>query len=131
MLDAPEARFVAAAWLAAPLCRVSLRAVGLRRTLRAVERLSERRGVPHAGPPSASGRAAELVSLAWRLGFANPEGDCLARALVEYGLQRHAGARVRFVIGVQPRPGFAAHAWVEPSCGSDGAFEPLFVAGGA
>jgi hypothetical protein len=132
----PDARFVASAWLAAPLCRASLRVFGLRPTVRAIERLT---ASPGGHPPttsrSSTGRfptrsATELVDLAWRLGLWPNEGECLPRALVEYGLQRRAGARVRLVIGVQKGEHFGAHAWVEPGAGATG-FHAIYATGDA
>ena len=131
-LNARERRFAAAALLCAPLVEVSLRAAGLQRTLRWVERLSasQRPDTVNVTPLSAE-RAQYVVDGVY--GAIPGLGRCLPRALLQYGLQRREGTDVRFVIGVKP-PGqdaLDAHAWVEladgPSRSTD--FAPILRAG--
>lgn len=134
-LRADERRFAAAALVCAPFVEMSLRTFGLRRTLDWVEQITADARLDET--VSSSGisadrispeRAAAIIDAVYRL---QPlRGQCLPRALLQYGLQRRRGAAVRFVVGVK-RPsaaGLDAHAWVE-SIEAPGSsdFSPLFT----
>ncbi len=106
---ADEKRAGAAALLLAPLVEGSLLALGLRPTLRWIERLP-------LGPRRelTSASSERLVRAAFRL---QPllQGRCLARALVQHAVHRLLGSESRFVVGVRRHRGGAleAHAWTE------------------
>jgi hypothetical protein len=106
---------VAAAWTASWVVEASLARIGLRDTIRWMERVPAFRATEaHA---DALERTARAVRRAYRL---SPfEGTCLRRSLVEYWLGRCEGLPVQLVIGVKPGESFAAHAWVVPGSTED------------
>src|SRR5262245_6146641 len=93
----PGARwFALRAWLAVPVVEGSLRALGLRRTLRWIEWIPSRGSSPTRLEVQEGGR---LVRSAYRrhpLG-----GQCLSQAAVQYLLHRRDGVPARFVVGVR------------------------------
>ena len=108
--------FVVRAWVLAPVVELGLRFGGLKRTLAAVDRW---RGEPSNGGAIDVERGERLVQWAFRAHRLLP-GQCLARAIVQYGLHRADGTPARFVVGVgderlpvQRGHGLDAHAWVE------------------
>jgi hypothetical protein len=134
----PEARrFVARAWLGAPLVQASLATAGFRRTLALITWLGRSSAPPRRKRhrPVGPEEGAALVAGAFR--FQVGKGACLPQALLQYALHLRDGVPVRLVVGVR-RPeherALAAHAWVEadpPSefraaAGPD-RFTPLFV----
>ena len=124
VLQPAERTFVGAAWLFAPVVELSVRQLGLKRTLRWIEALPQ---APARHTCIPTERARSLIDLAYaghRL-----SGKCLERSVLQYGLQRAEDAR--FVLGVRnDRETFEAHAWVErrgvptddPACEG---FQPL------
>ena len=98
---------VATALAVLTLTRASLRALGVRRTLRVVRRLGGRRVGSAKGTPE---RAARSVTLA--AAFFPGRAVCLEQSLALYLLLRRGRHPVELRIGVQPYP-FEAHAWVE------------------
>lgn len=89
---------------------LSLKVAGLRRTLRAVERLAGGASTQ----PVTHDDAERLVGWAFR---AHPllTGRCLSRALLQYAMHRADGVAARLVVGVRrdEPESLAAHAWVE------------------
>lgn len=141
----PEARrFMARAWLGAPLIQASLATAGLERTLRLLAWIgrspaqpSRRRSVRVARPVEPEEGAA-LVAGVFRHHLVR--GACLPQALLQVALHRRDGVPARLVIGVRRPAGkgakrsLAAHAWVEPEASgererpaSPHAFAPLFI----
>jgi hypothetical protein len=136
----PEARrFVARAWLGAPLIEASLAATGLGRTLRLISwaargpaRLPRRKRHRPVGPEE----GATLIAGVFRHHLVR--GACLPQALLQYALHMSDGVPARLVVGVRrpsadedQRP-LAAHAWVEaeplPECGSaPSRFAPILI----
>jgi hypothetical protein len=120
-LSAAERKAAAAAFALAPAVEGALVLVGFERTLRWIELVTERRGAHESA--SRAGRAVTVERLSWivdgvyRWHFLH--GECLPRALLQYGIHRHAGTPVRFVLGVRRPaattggPSIEAHAWVE------------------
>ena len=92
--------------------RVLLLRRGMRRTVDALRETA-------APPAGVDDRVALLRAV--RLGHATvrvlrvlpTDGRCLMRSLVLTALLARRGIPSRLVIGVDPGPGFAAHAWVE------------------
>ncbi len=110
----PETRrFVAEAWLGAPLVELSVALLGLRRTLSWIEAAAPRPRGRSVGVEEGEG----IVNAVYRAHFV--DGRCLPQSLLQYWLHRRDGTRARFVMGVR-RPGgsstdpIEAHAWVEP-----------------
>lgn len=98
------------------LVDLALAIFGYGRTLRTVERLSQRKA-PQVGNLTALDRARRL---AWRVDLVGRHGpvrrSCLRCALLTYGLLRWRGLRpiLRLGLPVQPQAAtFMAHAWVE------------------
>lgn len=112
-----EQVFVAASWATAPAMVASLRLLGLRRTLRWVSVMSQVGGP--LGHPVPNARAAALVRAVFRHHLVTP--GCLPESLVQYLLQRRAGARVVLRVGVRRdgNTGLDAHAWVCDATTSD------------
>ena len=124
-LTPAERRFLAGAWVLAPVVELSLAAVGLQRTLDGIERLTRGEG---RGSGVGVGRGEELIAAAY--GRHLVRGRCLPRALLQYALHRRLGDHVRLVIGVRP-PGqddLDAHAWVEDPAGGHRSREDGFEA---
>lgn len=96
-----------AAFLALAAARTSLRLGGLRRTLRLVRRLGNRRSTTVRGTPEGAARSVAVAGA-----FFPGRAVCLEQSLALYLLLRRRGHPVRLRIGVQPYP-FEAHAWVE------------------
>lgn len=90
--------------------KLSLRAAGLRRTLRAIHRLAPpsraTRDVPYDEVERAARRVATVAA------FFPGRVACLEQSLTLYWLLRRARIPASFRIGVLPSQ-FAAHAWVE------------------
>lgn len=116
-LTRAERRFVAGAWLLAPLVTLALRRFGFRRTVEIVrERVAF--GTAHEGLTLPVERAEALVARAFRLTLAHD--SCLPKSIVQLALHRKQGDRVKLLIGVR-RGGrfgdrdvdFEGHAWVE------------------
>lgn len=127
-LAAHERRFALAALVCAPFVEISLRTLGLQRTLAWIEQIT---ADPNETTPLARippERAAAIIDAVYRL---QPlRGQCLPRALLQYGLQRRHGAAVRFVVGVKcpSAAGLDAHAWVEAiEAPRSSDFSPLFT----
>jgi hypothetical protein len=128
---APEARrFAARAWFAVPAVELSLRVLGLRRTLRWIEAVPPARR--QARPSTTVEDGGRLVRGAYRrhpLG-----GHCLSQAAVQYLLHRRDGVPARFVVGVRHvERNLDAHAWVEPAGAAAPAsgFQPILERGDA
>jgi len=107
--DVPRAVAVGGMLVAVDL---SLRTLGLRRTLAWVRRLAS--GRPRAAEP---GEVRELVERSARrvakaAAFHPGRAECLEQSLVLWLLLRRRGVAAELRIGVQTRP-FMAHAWVE------------------
>jgi hypothetical protein len=87
--------------------RVSLRVLGLRRTVRLARRAGER------SARARSGSADDLArSVATAAAFFPGRAVCLEQSIALYVLLRRRGHPAGLRIGVQPYP-FQAHAWVE------------------
>ena len=106
----PEARrFAAVAWLAAPTIELSLRWLGLQRTLAWIEASPPRTPRPRRVSLEEGERLVEGVYRAHVV-----DGKCLPRSLLRYWLHRREGSPARFVMGVRRGPDqLMAHAWVE------------------
>jgi hypothetical protein len=137
--ERPEARrFVARAWLGAPLIQASLAATGLERTLRLITwaggpaRLPRRQRRRPVGPEE----GAALIAGVFRHHLLR--GACLPQALLQYALHLRDGVPARLVVGVRrpsadegQRPLFA-HAWVEGERrkergSADSRFAPILI----
>lgn len=90
------------------LVDASLRAFGLRRTVRWVRRVVGER--PEAARPGLITDVAHAVAKA--AAFYPGRAQCLEQSLVLYWVLRRRGVEARLRVGVQPFP-FTAHAWVE------------------
>lgn len=90
------------------LVDASLRAFGLRRTVRAMRRLAGTR--QGAVRPGLITDAAHAVATA--AAFYPRRALCLEQSLVLYWALRRRGVEAQLRVGVQPFP-FTAHAWVE------------------
>lgn len=120
-LTRAERRFVAGAWLLAPVVTLSLRRLGFRRTIDSL-RDWVAFGGPEASPALSVERGERLVARAFQLTAAHD--SCLPRAIVQLALHRRRGDFVKLVIGVR-RGGrfgdqdidFEGHAWIEAAGG--------------
>jgi hypothetical protein len=128
-LSAEARRFVARAWLAAPAVEVSLKLVGVRRTIAWMDAVPSGRRRDSAVSVELG---TELIGRVYRAHFVG--GECLTRSLVQYLLHRRDGAAAKLMLGVR-RPGgtgLEAHAWVESPSGaaptSAGGFAQIFAA---
>jgi transglutaminase-like putative cysteine protease len=90
------------------LVDASLRAFGLRRTVRWVRRVVGDRA--DAVRPGMITDVAHAVAKA--AAFYPGRAQCLEQSLVLYWVLRRRGVEARLRVGVQPFP-FTAHAWVE------------------
>lgn len=105
----PKGTF-AVAFLAVTLVRVSLRALGLRSTVKLVRRLAKSAGDSRSSDVGVITEKTDAVSLA--AVFFPGRAECLERSLASFLLLRRAGVPVDLRIGVQAYP-FVAHAWLE------------------
>lgn len=109
-------RFGAVAWALAPMVEASLGAVGLKRTIGWLERLTARGG---RGPEAVDLDLGERVVRRAFRAHIGLRGLCLERALVQWAAHRLEGTPARFVIGLRDgarhtgEDGVQAHAWVE------------------
>jgi hypothetical protein len=99
---------IAACFMLLAFVDLSLRAFGLRRTVRAMSRLLG--SGEHSVRPGLIQDAAHVVATAGA--FYPRRALCLEQSLVLYWVLRRRGAEVQLRVGVQPFP-FTAHAWVE------------------
>ncbi|MEO8453250.1 MAG: lasso peptide biosynthesis B2 protein [Gemmatimonadota bacterium] len=88
--------------------RLSLRALGFRRTIRFAKRFAERGSTGKtAGSPAESAQA--IITAA---AFFPGRAVCLEQSVALYIVLRRRGHPAALRIGVQPYP-FQAHAWIE------------------
>ena len=93
------------------IVKSSLAALGLRRTVRAVKRVTQGRGIETASDlRGVIDRSAQRVAMA--AAFYPGRALCLEQSIALYGSLRWAGVDATLRLGVQPHP-FKAHAWVE------------------
>ena len=116
-LTREERRFVALAWLLAPVVTLLLRRFGFKKTV-AIVRERVALGHRHGSTSVPVDRAEALVARVFRLTLAHD--SCLPRSIVQLAVHRRNGDNVKLVIGVR-RDGrfgdsdidFEGHAWVE------------------
>ena len=136
----PEARrFAARAWLGAPAVQLSLALLGLRTTLRWIDRgrIMERASSGALGQEVGVEEGKSLVEGVYRAHFL--EGQCLPRSLLQHWLHVRDGTSSRFVLGVRKADdALEAHAWVESALDPDSSppreidgFSPLLARGAA
>lgn len=90
------------------LVDASLRAFGLRRTVRGMRRIvGDRAGTVRPGLITDAAHAVATAAA-----FYPGRAQCLEQSLVLYWVLRRRGVEARLRVGVQPFP-FTAHAWVE------------------
>lgn len=127
-LSSRQRRFLAAAWVGAPVVELSLRLAGLGATLRWVDRLPTTGRAVGAVDPN---EGEFLVRAAWKAHLI-PARRCLHRSVLQYLVHRWQGTPARFVVGVRhgAEGELEAHAWVESPGGDRGdrCFEPILEA---
>ena len=124
-LDWTDRRLVVESALVTAVAVACVRALGLRRALRATGAVRGRRL-----SADAVRRRAVAVD---RAGRYVPGGTCLAQSLALAWMLRRRGVPAAVRLGVATDDGFAAHAWVEidgtPLAGAGTRFAPLAVPG--